>query len=109
MQMGEAKRAYYAMQRERGEHLREHVRHPAYLVAFRPASARLLQPLFHVAGAVMLRLALAAHLVSERSASALYVAAIGCTDLAGYCRAGVRRRGVARAAGDAAASRPAAD
>jgi hypothetical protein len=92
MQMGEAKRAYYAMLRDGGEDLRRHVRHPAYLVALAPARARALQPLFRLAGAAMLHLALAARVASERVASAIYVAAVGCTDLAGYCRAGAADR-----------------
>lgn len=87
MQMGEAKHAYYAMLRARGEDLRGHARHPAYRVAFRPAWARVLRPLFRIGGATMLRLALAMRPVSERLASALYVPAVGFTDLAGYCRA----------------------
>jgi hypothetical protein len=86
-QMGAAKRAYYAMRRAHGEDLRPLVRHPAYLIAFGPAWARVLRPLFAVCGTALLRLALAARPMSERLASALYVPAVGFTDLAGYCRA----------------------
>lgn len=109
MQMGEAKRAYYAMLRERGEDLRRHARHPAYLVAFGPACARVLQPCFGIAGAAMLGLALAAHAASERAAASLYVAAVGFTDLAGYCRAGARSRAPAAAPARVTARRSAAD
>jgi glycosyltransferase involved in cell wall biosynthesis len=90
-QMGEAKRAYYDALRERGDDLREHVRHPAYLVAAPPWAARLLRPLFRLAGAAMLRLALASRALNERLGSALYVPAVGFTDLAGYCRERRRR------------------
>lgn len=90
-QMGEAKRAYYDALRERGDDLRGHVRHPAYLVAGPAWRARLLHPFFRLAGAAMLRLALASLASSERLASALYVPAVGFTDLAGYCRARGRR------------------
>jgi GT2 family glycosyltransferase len=87
MQMGEAKHAYYAMLRARGDDLRGQVRHPAYRLAFRPMWARVLRPLFRFGGATMLRVALAARPLSERLASTLYVPAVGFTDLAGYCRA----------------------
>jgi hypothetical protein len=97
MQMGEAKHAYYAMLRAHGDDLRGQVRHPAYRLAFGPAWARALRPLFRIGGATMLRIALAARPLSERVASALYVPAVGFTDLAGYCRAVAAALAAARA------------
>lgn len=90
MQMGDAKAGYYDALRARGEDLRAHVRHPIYLAVGTRWRARVLLPLFGGAGTVFLALAMRALAASDSIASTLYIVAIGCTDLAGYCRARAR-------------------
>jgi hypothetical protein len=89
-QMGHAKFGYYSALRASGEDMRAHVRHPVYLVAGRPWTARVFRPLFRAAGASFLALATRTLPVSEALASALYVFAVGFTDLSGYCSARIR-------------------
>ena len=93
MQMGEAKAAYYDALRADGADLRRHVRHPAYLVAASPWCARVLYPLFRASGTGLLALAMRVLPRRESLASSLYVAAVGATDLSGYCRARIRAGG----------------
>ncbi len=92
MQMGDGKSSYYDALRADGTDLHRHVRHPAYLVAARPWCARVLYPLFRTSGPRLLALAMRIVPRHESLGSLLYVAAVGATDLSGYCRARIRAR-----------------
>jgi len=84
---GEAKFSYYSALLARDGDARTHVRHAAYLFANRGSRARLLHPLFRVAGGAFLGLATAATPISKALAYRLYVLALGFTDLSGFCHA----------------------
>ncbi len=87
---GEAKFGYYSTLIARGEDVRTRVRHWAYLFANRRSRARLLYPLFRVAGDAFLALATGTSRISRALAYRFYVLALGYTDLSGFCRAHLR-------------------
>ena len=87
---GEAKFSYYSALLTRDGDARTRVRHAAYLYANRGSRARLLYPLFRLAGSTFLGLATAASPISKALAYRLYVLALGCTDLSGFCHARIR-------------------
>ena len=90
MTAGAAKFSYYNALIARGEDIRARVRHDVYLLANRDWTARLLFPLFRMAGRVFVVLAMRTSRISNAMAYRLYVVAIGCTDLSGFCLARVR-------------------
>jgi len=89
MSAGAGKWRYYNARVARGEDLRTVVRHRVYVQANRAWRARLLYPIFRVAGAMFLVLALGTWRVGRSLAYRLYVVGLGCTDLSGFCRAGI--------------------
>ena len=87
---GEAKFSYYSALFARDGDARRRVRHAAYRFANRDSRARLLYPLFRLAGSAFLGLATAATPISRALAYRLYVLALGFTDLSGFCHARIR-------------------
>jgi len=87
MSAGAGKWHYYNGRVARGEDLRAVVRHRVYVQANRAWAARLLYPVFRVAGTTFLLLALGTWRVGRTLAYRLYVVGLGCTDLSGFCRA----------------------
>lgn len=90
---GAAKFRYYNALLDRGQDIRRRVRHRIYLFANRPWGARLLHPLCHAAGRVFLALATRSPRACTALGYRLYVVALGCTDLSGYCRARLETAG----------------
>jgi hypothetical protein len=90
MTAGAAKFSYYNALISQGKDIRARVRHKVYLLASSLWTARLLFPLFRLAGRVFLVLATRMSGLSEVLAYRLYVFAIGFTDLSGFCQARIR-------------------
>ncbi len=90
MTAGAAKFSYYNTLLSNGQDIRARVRHKVYLFANRLWTARLLFPLFRMAGRVFLILATQVSRFSMALAYRLYVFALGFTDLSGYCLARIR-------------------
>lgn len=84
---GAGKWAYYNARLACGEDIHSMVRHSVYLRANYPLRARVLYPLFRAAGAGFLLLALCTWRIQKALSYRLYVFALGCTDLSGFCRA----------------------
>jgi GT2 family glycosyltransferase len=84
---GRAKFSYYSALLDRGHDLRSRVRHGVYLLANRAWAARLLRPLCQAGGRVFLSLATRTSGLSKALAYRMYVVALGCTDLSGFCQA----------------------
>ncbi len=92
-QAGKAKFSYYNALLDRGHDIRSRVRHGVYLLANRGWGARLLRPLCRAAGRVFLALAMRASGISKALAYRMYVVALGCTDLSGFCQARIESAG----------------
>ena len=90
MSMGEAKCNYYNTLLAGGGDVRAQVRHGLYLQANRVWSARLLYPVFRMAGALFLGLALGTWRIGHGLAYRFYVLGLGFTDLSGFCRARIQ-------------------
>ena len=84
---GAARYAYYGDLLARGQGGKSAVRHRAYLYARRAWLAGLLAPPLRLIGNASLWLATQALRSSAALAYRCYLLALGCTDLAGYCRA----------------------
>lgn len=87
---GEAKFGYYNALVGSGVDLRLRVRHGIYLAANHRWIARVLYPLLRAGSRGFLALSTATSRLSMTLAYRLYVLAIGCTDLSGFCRARLR-------------------
>jgi len=90
MSTGEAKYNYYNALLDRGGDVRAQVRHGVYLQANRGWIARLLYPVFRMAGTLFLGLALGTWRIGHTLAYRFYVLGLGFTDLSGFCRARIQ-------------------
>jgi hypothetical protein len=90
---GEAKFSYYNALLDQGQDIRSRVRHRVYLLANRAWAARLLSLPCRAAGRVFLALATGSSRISKALAFRLYMVALGCTDLSGFCQARIESAG----------------
>ncbi|MGH8712458.1 MAG: glycosyltransferase, partial [Casimicrobiaceae bacterium] len=84
---GRARFAYYDNMLAKGSAGDARIRHRVYVLARRWPIAAVLKSLSRRAGAALLAIAIGALRLDRRLAYRCYRLALGCTDLAGYCRA----------------------
>ena len=102
---GAGRYAYYDDLFARGQGRSARIRHPAYVHARRAWIAALVGPLLRASGTILLRTAMHTLSLDQRLAYRCYVLALGCTDLAGYCRACAQLASQGRVREDAASDR----
>ena len=93
---GRARFAYYQHLLAEGMADETTIRHRVYLYAAHAWTAVLLDPLLSVAGAALLAIAMGMLRMNRGLAYHCYLLALGCGDLAGYCRACLEQPRVGR-------------